>query len=80
MQHYVIKFVSDLWQVGSFLRVLRFPPQIIITPFIITLTVQSGTEQKNRVQMHLFFLLFPCIIILNHICDVMISVLAPQVR
>ena len=26
VQHYVIKFVSDLWQVGGFLRVLRFPP------------------------------------------------------
>jgi hypothetical protein len=24
--HYVIKFVSDLRQVGGFLRVLRFPP------------------------------------------------------
>jgi len=28
IQHYVIKFVSDLRQVGGFLRVLRFPPQI----------------------------------------------------
>jgi hypothetical protein len=27
MQHYVIKFVSDLWQVSGFLWVLRFPPQ-----------------------------------------------------
>jgi hypothetical protein len=26
MQHYVIKFVSDLWLVCSFLRVLQFPP------------------------------------------------------
>ena len=26
IQHYVIKFVSDLRQVGSFLGVLRFPP------------------------------------------------------
>ena len=26
IQHYMIKFVSDLWQVGGFLRVLRFPP------------------------------------------------------
>jgi hypothetical protein len=25
IQHYVIKFVSDLRQVGGFLRVLRFP-------------------------------------------------------
>ena len=28
VQHYVIKFVSDLWQVGGFLWVLRFPPPI----------------------------------------------------
>jgi hypothetical protein len=28
MQDYVIKFVSDLLQVGGFLRVLRFPPPI----------------------------------------------------
>jgi hypothetical protein len=28
VQHYVITFVSDLRQVGSFLRVLRFHPSI----------------------------------------------------
>jgi hypothetical protein len=28
IHHYVIKFVSDLWQVGGFLRVLRFSPAI----------------------------------------------------
>ena len=28
VQHYVIKFFSDLRQVGGFLRVLRFPPPI----------------------------------------------------
>ena len=27
VQHYVIKCVSDLWQVGGFFRVLRFPLQ-----------------------------------------------------
>jgi hypothetical protein len=26
IQHYVIKIISDLQQVGGFLRVLRFPP------------------------------------------------------
>ena len=31
MQHYVIKFVSDLRQVSGFLRVLRFPPPIKLT-------------------------------------------------
>jgi hypothetical protein len=28
IQHYVIKFVSDLQQVGGFLRVPQFPPPI----------------------------------------------------
>jgi hypothetical protein len=28
IQHYVIKLVKDLRQVGGFLRVLRFPPPI----------------------------------------------------
>ena len=31
LQHYVIKFVSDMRQVGGFLRVLRFPPPIKLT-------------------------------------------------
>jgi hypothetical protein len=34
IQHYMIKFVSDLQQVGGFLRVLRFPPPIILTATI----------------------------------------------
>ena len=31
IKHYVIKFVSDLQQVGGFLWVLRFPPPIKLT-------------------------------------------------
>jgi hypothetical protein len=31
IQHYVIKVVSDLRQVGGFLWVLRFPPPIKLT-------------------------------------------------
>ena len=31
IQHYVLKFVSDLRKVGSFLWVLRFPPPIKLT-------------------------------------------------
>ena len=34
IQHYVIKFVSDLWQVGGFLRVLWFSPPIKLTATI----------------------------------------------
>jgi hypothetical protein len=32
--YHVIKFVSDLRQLGGFLRVLRFPPQIKLTATI----------------------------------------------
>jgi len=34
IQHYVIKFVSDLQQVGGFLRIHRFPPLIKLTTTI----------------------------------------------
>jgi hypothetical protein len=34
VQHYVIKFVSDLWQVGGFLRVLWCPSPIKLTATI----------------------------------------------
>ena len=34
IQHYVIKFVSDLQQVCGFLQVLRFPPPIKLTATI----------------------------------------------
>ena len=38
IQYYVIKFVSDLRQVGGFLRVFRFPPPIKLT-----------TAKKNKI-------------------------------
>ena len=34
IHNYVIKYVSDLRQVGGFLWVLRFPPPIILTATI----------------------------------------------
>ena len=34
IQHYVTKFVSDLQQVGGFLRVLQFPPPIKLIAMI----------------------------------------------
>ena len=37
IQHYVIKLISDLRQVGGFLLVLRFPPPIKLTPTIYIL-------------------------------------------
>ena len=38
IQHYVIKFVSDLWQVGGFLWVLWFLPPIKLTVMIYIVT------------------------------------------
>jgi hypothetical protein len=34
IQHYVIKFASDLRQVGGFLRVPQFPPPMKLTATI----------------------------------------------
>jgi len=34
VQHYLITFVSDLRQVGGFLRVLWFPPPLTLTATI----------------------------------------------
>ena len=34
IQYYLIKFVSDLRQVGGFLQVLQFPPPIKLTATI----------------------------------------------
>jgi hypothetical protein len=34
IQHYLIKFVSELRQVGVFLRVLRIPPPLKLTAMI----------------------------------------------
>ena len=35
IQHYVIKFISDLRHVGGFLLVLQFPPPIKLTAMIL---------------------------------------------
>jgi hypothetical protein len=43
IQHYVMRFVSDLRQVSGFLRVLRFPPPIKLTTTEIFLKVALNT-------------------------------------
>ena len=42
VQHYVIKFVSDLRQVDGFLRVLRFPPPIKLAATLNTIKHMSS--------------------------------------
>jgi hypothetical protein len=44
VQHYVIKFVSDLRQVGGFLQLLRFPPLIKLTARYNWNIVESGVK------------------------------------
>ena len=48
-QHYVIKFVSGLRQVGGFLRVLWFPPPINLTAMhdITETIVESGVNHHS---------------------------------
>ena len=45
VQKYVIKFVSDLRQVGGFLRIIRFPPPINLTPRYNWNIVESGLKR-----------------------------------
>ena len=45
IQHYVIKFASDLWQVRGFLCALRFPPPIRLIPKKI---VESGVKHQTH--------------------------------
>ena len=59
IQHHVIKFVSDLRQVGGFLRVLRFPPPIKLTNNI--------NEILLKVELNAITLT-PCVIDQSMIC------------
>ena len=47
IKHYVIKFVSDLQLVGGFLRVLRFPPPIKLTPRYSWNIVESDVKHHK---------------------------------
>jgi hypothetical protein len=44
IQHYVIKFVSDLWQGGGFLQVLRFLPPIKLIAKLNTITLTPNPQ------------------------------------
>ena len=53
IQHYVVNFVSDMRQVGVFLRVLRFPPPIKQTATIYLNIVERGVKhhKPNQTKM-----------------------------
>ena len=53
MQHYVIKFVSDLRQVGGFLRVIKFPPpNETDLPDMIEILLNVSLNTINQVMAH----------------------------
>ena len=62
IQHYVIKFVSDLRQVSSFLRIFRFPPTIKvtvddITEILLKVALNTITIALTKQQcVHMYFL------------------------
>ena len=57
IQQYVIKFVSDLRQVGGFLPVLRFPPLIKLIPLYNWKIVESGVEHHKPTKPTIFDIL-----------------------
>ena len=54
VQYYVIKFVSDFWQVGGFLRILRFPQPIKLTTRYNWNIVESGVKHHQVSKYYVF--------------------------
>jgi hypothetical protein len=50
IQHYVIKFVSDLRQLGDFRQVLRFPPTIKLTANNLQSKLSNLQSKPNNLQ------------------------------
>jgi hypothetical protein len=55
IQHYAIQFVSDLWHVGGFLRVLRVPAPIKLTVTIVEIGVKHHNLATCIIQIALLF-------------------------
>ena len=53
IQHYVIKFVSDLRQLGDFRQVLRFPPTIKLTANNLQSKPSNLQSKPNNLQSKL---------------------------
>ena len=68
IQHYVIKFVSYLRQIGGFLRVLRFPPPIKLTARYNWNIVESGVKQHKPNQTKLYFFYLLLLLIFSKCC------------
>jgi hypothetical protein len=50
IQHYVIKFVSDLWQVSGFLRVLWCPDHHDITEILFEMALNTINQPNEQSQ------------------------------
>ena len=66
IQHYVIKFVSDLQRVGGFLRVPRFPPPIKldchdITEILLKVALNTINQNYNVFFVQILVSLYQCI-------------------
>ena len=53
IQHYVIKFVYDLWQVGGFLLVFRFPPPIKLTATVTEILWKVALNTITITSIHI---------------------------
>ena len=56
IQHYVIKCVSDMRQVGGFLWVLRFPSPIKLTSLTLTIIILRSNHTNERFSQKAQFL------------------------
>ena len=64
IQHYVIKFVSDLQQIGGFLWVLRFPSPIKLTAAIIEILLKMALNTINQTKPLAYLFSFLCCVFL----------------
>ena len=60
IQLFVIKFVSDLQQVGGFFRVLQFasPIQFTIAEILLKVALNTINQPKEFTTLYIFFVLF----------------------
>jgi hypothetical protein len=79
LYQYVIKFVSDLRQVGDFLRVLRFPPSIKLTTWKSWQYVRYIYLRKNSLDIGLLsweycLLVIKRRIVINETCYILVYI------
>jgi SUMO ligase MMS21 Smc5/6 complex component len=61
----VIKFVSDLRQVGGFLQVLQFPSPIKLTAIYYNIISENIKSINNSINKSCLICLFACLVVFN---------------